>query len=196
MPEAKSPGGEILGEQAMRAMLEWGDCASLGQPIWEAHLSTHLLVAEEEESVNHIMAALSGQKVIRIDGHSGMGKSRIAKEIARLFGWKRIEGDQFLDQPRNGRLYFEQVKKDEFLAAAREALETGQGIVLDAICLDWIIEPNVLGPELRVYMESVTPPEFHEDDAARNKQLGSDVYHEQVDPKGKADVVIQKFAKF
>lgn len=143
-----------------------------------------------------IMAALGRRRVIRVDGHSGMGKSRIAKEIVRTFDWKRVEGDEFLDHPRNGRLYHDQVKKNEFAAAARAALEIAPGVVLDAICLDFILQPNSLGPELRVYMESITAPEFSKDERARNRKLGSTAYHLAVDPRGAADIVVTKHAKW
>jgi len=53
-----------------------------------------LEVNEEEECIPVIATMLRGQRVIRVDGHSGMGKSRIAKGFATTFGWARIEGDE------------------------------------------------------------------------------------------------------
>jgi hypothetical protein len=44
---------------------------------------TVLEVKEEEECVPVIAKMLRGQRIIRVDGHSGMGKSRIAKCYAK-----------------------------------------------------------------------------------------------------------------
>jgi hypothetical protein len=53
--------------------------------------------------------------------------------------------------------------------------------VLDAICLDYILRPQKLGPEFRVYMLSITDQGFAGDEARRNAKLGSAAYHADID---------------
>jgi hypothetical protein len=157
---------------------------------------TVLEVKEEEESVPVIAKLLRGQRVIRVDGHSGMGKSRIAKCYEKTFGWVRIEGDEFFIDPRPGGTYHQQINKNLFAAAARQGLDRAPGVVLDAICLDYILPPLKLGPEFRVYMLSVVDSAFTSNEERRRKKLGTDAYHDDVGPKEKADLVVWKRAKF
>ncbi len=159
-------------------------------------LPASLEVREEEDCVPIIAKMLRGQRVIRIDGHSGMGKSRIAKCYEETFGWVRIAGDDYLIDPRPGGLYHQQIDKDAFMTAAQRALERTLGVVLDAICLDYILPPLKLGPELRVYMHSILDPAFAEDEIRRRSKLGTDVYHDDICPKEKADLVVWKRAIF
>jgi hypothetical protein len=151
-----------------------------------------LKVEEEEECVPVIAKMLRGQRIIRVDGHSGMGKSRIAKCYAKIFGWSRIEGDDYLIDPRPDGLYPQLVDKEAFATAARRGLERAPGILLDAICLDYILPPLALGPEFRVYVLSIVDAGFEEDERRRQRKLGTDVYHDDIDPKGKADLVVWK----
>jgi hypothetical protein len=155
-----------------------------------------LKAKEEEECVPVIAEMLQGQRIIRVDGHSGMGKSRIAKAFAKAYGWARIESDAFLFDPRPGGLYYNQIDKDAFAVAAQRGLECAPGVVLDGICLDYILPPQKLGPEFRVYMLSVLDPCFAADEARRRRKLGTDAYHADIGPKEKADLVVWKRARF
>jgi hypothetical protein len=154
-----------------------------------------LEVKEEEDCTPVIATMLRGQRVIRVDGHSGMGKSRIAKCYAKTFGWAHIEGDEFFIDPRPGGTYHQQINKNAFAAAARQGLDRAPGVVLDAICLDYILPPLKLGPEFRVYMLSVVDSAFNSNEERRRKKLGTDVYHADIDPEGRADLVVWKRAK-
>lgn len=69
-------------------------------------------------------------------------------------------------------------------------------VVLDALCLDYIVEPLCFGPEFRVYMSSITDAESHEDERRRNLNLGSTQYHLDIRPDEKADLFVWKRAKF
>jgi len=149
---------------------------------------TVLEVKEEEDSVPAIAKMLRGQRIIRVDGHSGMGKSRIAKCYVKTFGWVRIAGDEHLIDPRPGGPYHRQIDMDAFAMAAQQGLDRAPGIVLDAICLDYILPPLKLGPEFRVYMLSITDPMFAEDEFRRREKLGTDAYHDDIGPKEKADL--------
>jgi hypothetical protein len=73
-------------------------------------LATVLEVKEEEECAPTIAKMLRGQRIIRVDGHSGMGKSRIAKCYAKTFGWVHIEGDEFFIDPRPGGTFPRSIK--------------------------------------------------------------------------------------
>jgi hypothetical protein len=75
-------------------------------------------------------------------------------------------------------------------------LDRAPGVVLDAICLDYILPPLKLGPEFRVYMLSVVDSAFTSNEERRRKKLGTDAYHDDVGPKEKADLVVWKRAKF
>jgi hypothetical protein len=119
-----------------------------------------LEVKEEEECVPVIAKMLRGQRVIRVDGHAGMGKSRIAKYYAKTFGWAHIQGDKHFIDPRPSGPYHQRIDKKGFETAARQNLERAPGIVLDAICLDYILPPLTLGPEFRVYMLSIVESGF------------------------------------
>jgi hypothetical protein len=154
-----------------------------------------LEVREEEDCVPIIAKMLRGQRIIRVDGHSGVGKSRIAKCFAKTFGWTRIEGDEFFIDPRPGGAFHQQINKNAFAAAPRQGLDRAPGVVLDAICLDYILPPLELGPEFRVYMLSIVDSAFTSGEERRRKKLGTAVYHDDIDPKGKADLVVWKRAK-
>lgn len=155
-----------------------------------------LQVEEEEECIPVIATMLRGQRVIRVDGHSGMGKSRIAKSYAAMFGWYRVEGDQFLIDTRPGVPYVDLIDKAAFASAARQALKSAPGVLLDGICLDYILPPLTLGPEFRVYMLSIVDAGFAQAEQRRQKKLGTDVYHDDIDPEGKADLVVRKYVEW
>ena len=158
-------------------------------------MATLLEVKEEEESAPVIAKMLGEQRIIRVDGHSGVGKWRIAKCYAKSFGWAHIEGDEFVIDPRPGGTFHQQINKNAFAGAARQGLDRAPGVVLDAICLDYILPPLELGPEFRVYMLSIVESAFTSGEERRRKKLGTDVYHDDVDPKGKADLVVWKRVK-
>jgi hypothetical protein len=159
-------------------------------------MPTVLEVKEEEDCIQIIAKMLKGQRVIRVDGHSGMGKSRIAKCYAKTFGWAHIEGDDHVIRPPPVGLYHQKIDKHAFEAAAQQGLERTGGVILDAICLDYVFPPLRLGAEFRVYMLSILEPAFAADQRRKAKKLGTDAYHDDIDPKGKADLVVMKRAKF
>lgn len=59
-----------------------------------------------------------------------------------------------------------------------------------------ILRPQKLGPEFRVYMLSITDQGFAGDEARRNAKLGSAAYHADIDPKGRADLIVVKHLPF
>jgi hypothetical protein len=149
-------------------------------------------VKDEEDAVSELVAMLGQRRFVRVDGHSGHGKSRVAKALANELGWHRVEVDQYLDgKPRNRRRYYEMVDRVRLAEALRNAQG---GVVLDGVCLDQIVTPESHGPELRVYMRSYFAPEFDADERRRQAKLGTDRYHREFDPANPADVIITKLA--
>jgi hypothetical protein len=149
-------------------------------------------VDDEEEAVPTLVEMLGSKRFVRIDGHSGHGKSRVAKALCCKLDWPRVEVDNFLDgAPRNRRKYPEMVELPKLLAAIRA--HPG-GLVLDGICLNQLVPPETFGPELKVYVRSCFAPEFDLEEKRRQRQLGTDRYQTEYDPARWADIVILKLA--
>lgn len=156
-------------------------------------MSQVLKVDEEEQCVPTVIGALSSQKIIRVDGHSGVGKSRIAKALSRELGWRRVAIDDYLDKADYKPRYEKRVMIDKVLDQISSA---PSGVILDGLWLDHLVQRDVYGPEYRIYMRACFAPEFDRDEERRRKKLGTDVYHRAYDPARWADLIVMKVAIF
>lgn len=155
-------------------------------------MPTIIEVREEEEAIPELVRLIGTRRFVRVDGHSGHGKTRVAKALSGQLGWFHVAVDDYLDgQPRRRRRYVEMVDRDRLSGEIERCLE---GVVLDGICLIEVVPPDTYGAELRVYVRSYFAPEFDEDERRRRSKLGTDRYHAQYDPARWADAVVVKLS--
>jgi len=155
-------------------------------------MPTVVEVQEEEEAIPELVRLLGTKRFVRVDGHSGHGKTRVAKALSERLGWSHVAVDDYLDgRPRSGRRYADMVDRRRLIAAIEECPE---GVVLDGICLNEIVPPETYGPEFSVYVRSYFAPEFDGDEQRRRSKLGTDRYHRQYDPVRWTDVIVVKLS--
>ncbi|MBY5374180.1 hypothetical protein [Rhizobium leguminosarum] len=150
-------------------------------------------VDEEEECLPTVLSLLGQQKFIRVDGHSGVGKTRIAKALASELGWNHVRLDDFLDKADTKSRYENRVLVNDVIARISDS---SNGVILDGLWLDHLIQRDIFGPELRIYMRASFAPEFDNDEKRRRAKLGTEIYHRRYDPARWADLVIMKIAIF
>jgi len=156
-------------------------------------MATVIKVDEEEECVPTAMKLLGTRRFIRVDGHSGVGKSRIAKAISKETGWPRICVDEFIDKSDFKKRYEKRVIVEELNERIRSVTE---GVILEGLWLDHLVQREQFGPELRIYMRACFAPEFDADEQRRRKKLGTEEYHRLYDPARWADLIVMKVAIF
>jgi len=147
-------------------------------------------VDEEEECVPAVLERLGRAKFIRLDGHSCVGKSRIARALVAALGWHHVELDKLVNREAPGR-YPDKVKLDE---VNQRIIENRRGAILDGIWSNHIVPPDTHGNEFKIYMRACFAPEHDDDVRDRNRELGTDVYHRAYHPERWADLVVMKIA--
>lgn len=150
-------------------------------------------VDEEEECVPAALTILGEKKFIRVDGHSGVGKTRVAKALASELGWDHVRLDNFIDKVDTTKRYEKRILINEVIARIGDA---SHGVILDGLWLDHLIQREIFGPELRIYMRACFAPEFDRDEKRRREKLGTEIYHRQYDPARWADLVVMKIGLF
>ena len=155
-------------------------------------MPTKIRVLEEEEAIEPIVHLLGSRRFIRINGHSGHGKTRLAKAITARLGWPRFSLDEYLPLSPPRRPYHQLVDTDRLrsdLAAMQD-----KGAVVEGIWLDQLVPVDRFGAELKIYMLSLFSPEYELDERMRRRQFRTPLYHREYRPDFWAEIVILKVA--
>ena len=146
-------------------------------------------VDEEEDCVATVRGLIGTRRFIRVNGHSGAGKTRIAKALAKEFGWERVSLDDFIDERGEPDKYCALVNATR----VRDAILAGMpGVIVEGIWLDQIVPVDSFGPELKIYVRACYPPQLDADEVARRRQFRTHLYHKRHRPEFWADLTIMK----
>ena len=151
--------------------------------------STLTLSQEPETEIEKIVPLIpKDARLITIDGHSCVGKSRIARPLAKALGRKLFEVDRYL---RSDVLegYTDRVDTIRFHVELAIALERGP-VMVEGLCIEQLVPPAAFGPRFRIYVEADPLPDDEEDAADRAAEFRTDAYHRSHDPIGRADVLL------
>ena len=162
---------------------------------WCWRLTLTIEVNEEEDATNRLTSAIfaSGQRLIRVEGHPGTGKSRVAKALAASLNGERLETDAYLDgKGSRGRKYPQMLVMDRLEADLHAMSERSQYLILDGIWLEAALPSESFGNGFRIYVKIRLPKADQADFRARNRSLKTDLYHSRFDPMASADIVVVK----
>ncbi len=125
-------------------------------------------------------------RFIRIDGHSGAGKTYLAKRLALKLQLPHIELDYVLKF--DGRTdYGHPLARSTTIAALKRAQFRA---VTDGIRLNSLININEFGPEFRIFITKDYGSRLSQGEIARRKRLGTDDYMVRYSPEQNADMVV------
>jgi ABC-type dipeptide/oligopeptide/nickel transport system ATPase subunit len=141
----------------------------------------------EIQTISSLIPAVIG--LVRIDGHSGVGKSRIARALAAYRGWQIIEVDHFLVKSRPGRIYATKVNLERLAKSVNDKVRVGT-LIVEGLCLDQLLPMAEFGSAYRIYVQSMAHGDGASDEADRNVRFGTDLYYADFSPDTSADLVI------
>jgi energy-coupling factor transporter ATP-binding protein EcfA2 len=143
-----------------------------------------------EKVVAEISALIPPDAVlVCIDGHSGVGKSRVAKSLAALRKSQLIQVDNFVRRDLPGRKYVPKIDKCRLHETVSLALSKGPAVV-DGLCLSHLIPEPKFGRGFRIYVRSEGHGDGWSDEIDRRRELGTNLYHRRHNPEATADLVI------
>jgi hypothetical protein len=91
---------------------------------------------------------------ISIDGADGSGKTTLSSQLAITFNAIHVNVDNFLDNNRGG--YIEHVKYDSLSENMKILSNQGRRIIIDAVCIRWIMERISFVPNITVYVKRMS----------------------------------------
>ena len=128
--------------------------------------------------------------VIMVDGHPFSGKSSLAKLLHVELDGIHIETDNFLLEHRTKDSTYQDsvdlLKVDE---AVRTGIKSGKYVIVDGLCLDWIVSKSHSATAFRIYMKHNCAYTKIDDERTRSR-FGTDRYHELCNPEENASVII------
>lgn len=150
-----------------------------------------LCSARPEEHVARIAAMVPATtRLIRIDGHSGVGKSRLAKALARHGGWGLVQIDDFIDAERPGK-YMAKVGRKALYKEVCQALGSGSGtVVVEGLWVDALLPETTFGNSFRICVRSEEKGAGYHDELERRSQFGTDRYWHQHAPDASAHLIV------
>lgn len=145
--------------------------------------------ARPEEGVARIAAMVpAGTRLIRIDGHSGVGKSRLAKALARHGGWRLVQIDDFIDADRPGK-YMAKVQRKALYTEICQALGSGT-VVVEGLWVDALLPETTFGKSFRICVKSEEKGAGYHEELERRSQFGTDRYWQQHAPDASAHLIV------
>lgn len=159
-------------------------------------------IQSASEAAAALAARFGDNKLVRLEGFCGCGKSTIAGFLSREYGAAHIEGDKFAVKPDAPRPYQACIRQREFDQAIDLALVERRVVVLDAVCLDAIAPTARWGRGLLVYVKRLSfnnpyAPIWHGglnlEDAPPACEPHKSVhrYHLSTRPHENADVIVE-----
>jgi hypothetical protein len=121
------------------------------------------LVAWNFEQLLEAVASLPTPRLLGVDGLTLSGKSWAAKRVAREFGWRHLDGDDFIrdgNQPHPYAL--------DLAALGQQLEEDSKPIVLSTVMLHAVLDAVGLPPSASIYVRhrnlesNFARPEFYE----------------------------------
>jgi hypothetical protein len=143
----------------------------------------------------------SPTRLIRIEGVCGSGKTTIASKLAALGTGLHIEVDKFATKPPTPTPYPQCLRQEALRSELDRAVQTGEIVILDAVCLDEVAPVARWGRGLRIYVKQLSfnsaDPIWHvginlEDEAPTDEPHRSvHLYHLKALPHMTADVIVE-----
>lgn len=152
-------------------------------------MATRLDVQHVDEALDCILAEAgrAASQILRIDGHSGVGKTTLAKLLAARLSGQVISVDCFIpEEPGSTGSRLDNLDVDALRTKVRTACRVGHRVVAEGVRLDEFLPPGEFHG-LSIYLGRYNELS---DEARRRKKLGTDVYHEQYAPESRADIVV------
>ncbi len=106
-------------------------------------------MATEVETVKELAALLkdNGHHRVGIDGHTGCGKTTLAKELSKSLGLDLLSIDDYLD--RNQGSFCDQVKFKDL----KTAYDIKSGCIVEGVCLLQVLEAAQLDIDALIYVK-------------------------------------------
>ncbi|MEY9531166.1 hypothetical protein [Sinorhizobium fredii] len=152
-------------------------------------MQLHFRSAAPETAIEELNALLPEHaRLITIDGHSGVGKSRVAKALSPLRRSTLIQIDKLVIAARPTPTYVPKVDREQLAAALSSSLAQGSAVV-DGLCIEHLV-PAHYGDRFRIYVRSAADGEGLRDEIDRRAKLGTNLYHKRYNPEALADLVV------
>jgi hypothetical protein len=141
--------------------------------------------------------------LLRMEGFDGVGKSELAKLVAKRIGAAHVEVDSFAFKPDVPKPYRDCLRSDDLDTVIRSALAMGGPTILDAVCLDEVAPSVRWGRGFVVYVKRLSfnnqNPIWHEGFHIEDEQelpsiepyRGILLYHRKYKPHDRADLIIE-----
>ncbi len=136
------------------------------------------------------MAAMIPQSANRIfiDGHSAVGKSRLARGLSEHLNIRWVKVDDFIVK-REGRAgkyvqMVDRVRLHEVVDASHERL------ILDGLCLRHLFHDSDVSTAFWTYVKSEAYGDGLQAEIERNLQFGTDLYCKRYNPEATAHLVV------
>jgi hypothetical protein len=143
----------------------------------------------------------SGERLIRIEGVPGAGKSTLAVSLAHALGARVVHGDDYAYKASNRLTFAQRVCVPDLQRRLDVELATGTLVVIDAICLSELAPAASFGRGYRIYVRRLsfntpTMPLWHgfdEHSPTPRRELDRSVhlYHLRERPHERADALIE-----
>jgi hypothetical protein len=128
--------------------------------------------------------ALRQSKLVGVHGRNHSGKTRLVRDLISHTGGTRIEVDDHLEQPPDGRAYLERVKNDELTQIIRMSQKP---VFLDSfIVLDVLAKIN-MQPDYLIFCDRLTDESSFRFNQAFERTY--DDYEERRNPRASANKI-------
>jgi hypothetical protein len=121
-------------------------------------MKTYHKINELEEEIQRKYSKLYNVIVV-IDGADGIGKTKIAKQLAVTLGFIHLEVDSFIDKNKGS--YLNHIHYEKLKSAIKNELLKFRGIIVDGICMQNIVEQISLQPTLSIYIKRMRTLDNH-----------------------------------
>ncbi|WP_157784540.1 hypothetical protein [Sinorhizobium fredii] len=151
--------------------------------------AVHFRSSAPESAIEELNALLPAYtSLITVDGHSGVGKSRVAKALSPLRRSTLIQIDTLVVAGRPTPTYVPKVDRAQLAAALSSSLAQGSAVV-DGLCIEHLV-PARYGERFRIYVRSEANGDGLRDEIDRRAKLGTNLYHKRYNPEALADLVV------
>lgn len=151
--------------------------------------ATHFRSSAPESAIEDLNALLPPfTPLITIDGHSGVGKSRVAKALGPLRQSTLISIDKLVIADRPLPTYVPKVDRQQLASALTSSLSQGTAVV-DGLCIEHLV-PAHYGERFRIYVRSEADGDGLRSEIERRTKLGTNLYHKRYNPEAIADLIV------